>query len=252
MMHRTIGLASPPSLADLIAGGPVSLFLDFDGTLVELAPQPDGISVPDQIATKLTYLANRLDRRCALVSGRSVDDLRHYVGEAEIGWAGSHGLDVRDIGGNQLSDVPNGFPADLEQALTDFAAKHELRFEQKPHGGALHYRQSPEKGDLAHEFVEKLAAEHGWHAQSGKCVAELVPRKASKGEAVYAFMKSATFAGSRPFFLGDDLTDEAGFEASAKLGGAGIIVGERAVQNAETKAKFALPDVTSVHEWLAL
>ncbi len=251
-MHRNTGLAGPPSLASLIASGPLSLFLDFDGTLVDLASRPDAIQVREGLNHKLTHLAGRVEGRCALVSGRPVDELRHYIGTATVGWAGSHGADIRDVGGSQIGKVPNGLHCDIESALKRFARQHGLEFEQKPHGGALHYRNSPEKGDLAHSFADDLAAEHGLRAQSGKFVAELVANDASKADAVYAFMQEAPFAGSRPYFLGDDLTDEAGFEACAQLGGVGILVGERALQKSETTAKFALPDVASVHEWLLL
>jgi trehalose 6-phosphate phosphatase len=84
--------------------------------------------------------------------------------------------------------------------------------------------------------------------QGGKNVVELVSRGANKGAAVEALMATEPFAGARPVFIGDDLTDEAGFEACLALGGTAIIVGDRT----PTAAAYRLPDVTTVHDWLGL
>ncbi len=252
VMAATSDLSDPPSLASLAASGAVSLFLDFDGTLVELAPKPDAIIVPEGLGQGLSELARQLDNRCALVSGRSIAELKHYIGAAPLAYAGSHGAEMLDAGGALLRAQDHGLPSAIEEALKAFANEHDVAYEEKPHGGALHYRSAPEKAELVHGFAEELAAEHGWRAQSGKCVAELVSHGTSKGEAVLAFMQTHPFTGSRPIFLGDDLTDEAGFEACQSLGGIGIIVGERATNGAETMAQCALPDVPSVHDWLGL
>ena len=137
---------------------------------------------------------------------------------------------------------------EIERELRAYAAEYGLDYEEKPHGGALHYRSAPEKGEAAHAFGEALAARHGWVAQGGKCVVELVAGKADKGTAVAALMDSAPFKGSRPIFLGDDLTDEKGFAVCNDLGGSSILVGTRE----PTIAQHQLPDVTSVHRWLGL
>jgi trehalose 6-phosphate phosphatase len=136
----------------------------------------------------------------------------------------------------------------IEERLRSFAAQEGLDYEHKPHGGALHYRSAPDLGPKALAFASLLAAEHGWTVQSGKCVVELVAKGANKGSAVHALMQTAPFVGARPFFLGDDLTDEAGFGACAELGGAGVLVGSPR----ETAARYQLPDVASVHQWLEL
>ena len=239
-------LGPPPHLSAILAAGPASLFLDFDGTMVELAPGPNDIKPRADLTDRLTELSVKIGHRCAIVSGRSLADIERHIGSLPVAGAGSHGSDIRMADGQAIGKGAEGLPAEIEQALRSFASDNALDYEHKPHGGALHYRKSPDKGPIAHEFAEALAAEHGWAAQSGKCVVELVSREANKGAAVFAFMREAPFAGSRPFFIGDDLTDEAGFEACAQLGGAGIIVGER--QN--TLARYRLSDVTTVHQWL--
>ena len=52
-MPDTVALPRPPDLRDLRDAGGVALFLDFDGTLVELAPTPDSIEVPTDLARRL-------------------------------------------------------------------------------------------------------------------------------------------------------------------------------------------------------
>lgn len=247
MEHRPT-LAAPQPLTDLTDEGPVSLFLDFDGTLVELAPGPDAIQPIDQLAARLAALANRLEGRCAIVSGRGILDIERHIGALPIAAAGSHGADVRLADGSPLGEAPSGLPELIERELRAYASANGIDYEAKPHGGALHYRSKPELEQPANAFAEALAAEHGWTAQHGKCVVELVAGKADKGSAVAALMREAPFAGSRPFFIGDDLTDERGFAVCRDLDGAGILVGDRE----KTCARYQLPDVASVHRWLGL
>ena len=224
------------------------MFLDFDGTLVALAPGPDAIRPREGLASRLGALAERLEGRCAVVSGRGLSDIEKHIGPLPVAGAGSHGSDMRRADGSALGEGALSLPEDIERRLRAFAAEHGLDYEHKPHGGALHYRSNPDSGEAANAFARSLAEEHGWAAQGGKCVVEIVARSANKGAAVRSFMKESPFAGSRPYFLGDDLTDEAGFAACEEFGGAGIIVGERA----ETRAQFMLESVTTVHEWLEL
>ncbi|MCK0128647.1 trehalose-phosphatase [Erythrobacter sp. F6033] len=247
-MTTGTAIGAPPTLASLSGKAPVSLFLDFDGTLVDLAPGPDEIKPRTGLADDLVALSHRLDGRVAIVSGRGLADIEKHIGTLPIAGAGSHGSDIRTADGNALGEGAQGLPEAIERELREFASINALDYEHKPHGGALHYRANPQAGEAAHAFAEQLADKHGWAAQSGKCVVEIVAKSANKGSAVATFLQTPPFAGSRPFFIGDDLTDEAGFAACARAGGGGILVGDRA----ETCAAYRLPDVSSVHEWLEL
>jgi trehalose 6-phosphate phosphatase len=247
-MPSTLALSAPPSLAALSAQERVALFLDFDGTLVELAPGPDAISPMPGMADRLLSLADRLEGCCAVVSGRAIDDIERHIGPLKVAIAGSHGSDIRSASGEALGKGARGLPLEIEQALRAFANEHGVDYEHKAHGGALHYRSNPSQGDKAVAFATALAHEYGWKAQEGKCVIEILAGTSDKGSAVRTFMATQTFEGSRPIFIGDDLTDEAGFAACQELGGIGILVGERE----ETGAQYRLPDVQSVHIWLGI
>lgn len=241
-------LPEPPPLERLIAQGPLALFLDFDGTLVEIAPRPDAIAVPATLAKGLESLAQRLEGRLALVSGRSLDDIARYIGAAAIARAGSHGAAIESAQGEPIGDGPAPLPDEVSRALGDFARASGVDYEAKSHGGALHYRARPEREPQVLEFAGQLARKHGLGTKRGKCVVELVARGTGKHRAVHALMREPPFAGARPVFVGDDLTDEDGFSACRALGGFGILVGARA----QTRADYALPGVNSVHQWLEL
>lgn len=247
-MNAARSPCGPPQLAEWLAGGPVSLFLDFDGTLVDLAPLPDAIRPADDLNPRLQDLGVRLEGRLAMISGRAIADIERHLGRLCFAAAGSHGSDMRRADGSAIGMVPQPLAPAAADALRAFAAARGLDYEHKPHGGALHYRARPEQEGAARAFVRDLAERRGLSVQEGKCVIELVGADANKGAAVRALMAEAPFAGSRPIFIGDDLTDEAGFEACTALGGCGILVGQRG----PTGARFALPDVGSVHRWLCL
>jgi trehalose 6-phosphate phosphatase len=238
-----IGLAEPPS--SLLQGA--ALFLDFDGTLVELADTPDSILVPGGLADLLDRLSARLGGRLALVSGRPIDDLDRHVGGAAIARSGSHGLELRLAGGTGRStQAPEG----LEQAqrsVAEFAASRPgLLAESKPAGVALHYRLAPDLADEVEQFMADLASCTGLGIQHGKMVAELRAAGPDKGGALRELMAEPSFAGARPVFVGDDLTDEHAFAAAAAMGGAGILVGPPRL----TAASWRLAGVPEVALWL--
>lgn len=241
-------LPAPPPLASLMQDDRVALFIDFDGTLVELAPGPDAIVPLPDLGDRLESLSARIGAACAVVSGRAIADIERHIGALSVPAAGSHGSDIRFPDGKRHGSGGQGLPDAIEAQLRAFAQQHDLDYEHKPHGGALHYRRNPANGPQAHTFAQELAAEHGWAAQGGKSVVELVASDANKGSAVRTLMELAPFRGAMPVFIGDDLTDEAGFRACVDLGGAGILVGDRH----DSCANFAIADVTGVHQWLEL
>ena len=238
------GLDPPPP--DLLAGA--ALFLDFDGTLVELAETPDSIRVAPELVPLLERLRRRLDGRLAIVSGRSLSDLERHVPLSGIAFSGSHGLELRLADGTCLPlSVPIGLD-DVRDRVRRFATRDSgLLVEDKPAGIALHYRLAPGQAEAARGFMEDLAGERGWSVQHGSMVAELRPDGATKGDALRAFMTEPEFDSARPVFVGDDLTDEHGFAAAAALGGAGVLVGPPRA----TAARYRLESVPAVAAWLA-
>lgn len=224
-----------------------ALFLDFDGTLVELAETPDSIRVSPALRPMLDRLRRRLEGRLAIVSGRSLADLERHLPSSGIAFSGSHGLELRLADGTALPlSIPIGLD-DVHDRVRTFAAGSEgLIAEEKPAGIALHYRRAPDEAARVARFMEALAAERGFFVQHGAMVAELRAAGATKGDALRAFMTEPEFADARPLFVGDDLTDEHAFAAAAELGGAGILVGPPRA----SAARFRLDSVAAVATWL--
>ena len=234
----------PPPLLRL---GPVALFLDFDGTLVELADTPAAIALPRGLKPLLDRLVGRLEGRLAIVSGRAIDDLRSHLGPSAAVLSGSHGAELLYADGRRVPvSVPPGLAAAREEVRRFAAGSAGLLVEDKPAGVALHYRLAPERERSVGDFVEGLAGRSGLALQRGKMVAELRPHGADKGAALRRLMAEPPFAGARPVFVGDDLTDEHAFEAAAALGGEGVLVGPAR----PTAARWRLGGVAEVTDWL--
>lgn len=239
----------PPSLDDLRARGPVALFLDFDGTLVDIAPTPDAIDVPGGLASALADLATQHGGALAVVSGRSLEDLKHHLGALRVAVAGSHGAEIRGASGEGIGPKPAMLGQGTQQAIRDFADAHDgVEVESKTFGLALHYRAAPERRAEVEGFARELADQQGLQIKAGKAVCELMMGGGGKDRAVGILMNSAPFAGAHPVFIGDDITDEDGFVEAARHGGTTILVGERE----GSAAQFGLADPAAVRDWLGL
>ena len=154
MGHQTT-LLLPPPLAELAAQAPVALFLDFDGTLVPIASEPDAIEVAPGLPATLEELSHLLSGRLALVSGRSLDDLAKHIGDPAIFRAGSHGAARQTPEGTWLGEPPQPIPSTAMTAIQGFAAQQDMHFEPKSHGAALHFRARPDLADLAAQLMEE-------------------------------------------------------------------------------------------------
>jgi trehalose 6-phosphate phosphatase len=133
------------------------------------------------------------------------------------------------------------------RAVAELAAAHDgLLVEDKGLSLAIHYRLTPELEPLVRGSAEKIARDDGLKLQMGRKVAEICTPGPDKGAALDAFMREPPFAGSRPVFVGDDLTDEDGFAAAEALGGLGVLVGPAR----ETRARLRLEDANAVRSWL--
>jgi trehalose 6-phosphate phosphatase len=224
------------------------LFLDFDGTLVELAARPDEVIVEPRLHRLLNNLRDALDGRVAIVSGCSVATLRGALGLADFLLSGSHGLEIARPGKEPEAPVRPPHIDHAERELIRFAAgKPGLLVEEKTLGVALHFRQAPEREAECLSICAALAKETGLYLQHGKMLFELRPGNGGKGTAVERLLAETELAGGRPIFIGDDITDEEGFIAAARHQGSGILVGPPRA----TAARFRLESVEAAHRWLS-
>lgn len=228
----------------------IALFLDVDGTLLEIAATPAAVRVPAALRNTLHLASKRENGALALISGRTIAVLDRLFEPHVFPAAGQHGVEIRDSKGDMTFPDIDGRQLDaardvLNQLVTHYKG---LLLEDKGSALALHFRLAPQHENAVMVVMVELA-EHlreKFVLRDGKCVLELTPRGYSKRSAIEAFMREPPFAGRTPVFIGDDVTDEDGFEAVNALGGYSVRVGDLAA----TAAKFRFSSVSTVIAWL--
>ncbi|MFD0915818.1 trehalose-phosphatase [Pseudahrensia aquimaris] len=238
--------ALPPLEPPPLEPGRHALFLDFDGTLIAFAETPDGIEVSDDLHMLIDGISERFAGAMAFVTGRGIANLRSHIGERRIAMAGAHGAEWSIDGQAHETLKGEGFDDQLT-AVAAFAALHDaLVMEVKSGGLTLHYRRKPElEADVFAIVEQAFAGRDDFHIMPGHMMVEARRAQADKGKAIERFMKSAPFRGRVPVFLGDDVTDEFGFAPVNALGGISVRVGP-----GETQARYRLPDIAAVHDYL--
>jgi trehalose 6-phosphate phosphatase len=227
-----------------------ALFLDVDGTLLEIAETPQSVRVPPSLKQLLVALSFRLDGALALVSGRTLNDLDHLFMPLRFCAAGVHGWERREVTGHIVR--PRLDPHRLHSArdyLRRFVDRREgLLLEDKGHALAVHYRRAPHLSGETRDAVNAACYPLGneFAVQAGKCVFEILPAGSTKGTSIRAFMEQPPFLSRLPVYVGDDLTDEDAFAVVNDIDGISIRVGDEY----GTLAQHHLPDVSQVLRWL--
>jgi trehalose 6-phosphate phosphatase len=208
------------------------LFLDVDGTLLELAESPADVQVEPSLNVLLDRVSRALGGALAFVSGRTVAEVDRLFEPRKWPAAGVHGLERRDAAGQWHA------PQHVNSEMTSRALERMRALagrlpgallEDKGIGVALHYRQAPHHEAELRREVRAIARDIGTDVLmlEGTMVVELRAAGASKADAIRAFLAEAPFAGRIPIFMGDDLTDEPGLAAVERLGGLSVAVGDR-------------------------
>ena len=240
--------AAPPPLHALAADGRRwALFLDFDGTLVNLAPSPEKIKVPPELPRLLQELAAGFNGALAVFTGRELTNLDRHLG-IRLPAAGQHGVQRRLKADAQPRETTAPSLAAARDGLRELAeSRPGLLVEDKGSTLAVHYRAAPGAGEQVHALFEEIVKESGnaLEIQEGKYVYELRPAGVDKGTALEVFMNTPTFAGRLPLMVGDDVTDEAAFAAALRAGGTAVKVGE-----GPTCAPWRLASPHDVRDWL--
>jgi trehalose 6-phosphate phosphatase len=224
----------------------VALFLDFDGTLVDIAATPDGAAAPAALAPILERACAALGGALALVSGRRIEDLDRRLAPFRGAAAGVHGAEMRLDPAHPVMAGEGLDPRVRADVARLTAGDPRLLLEDKGHALAVHYRLAEHLGpELERRLEHYVQAADGLRVQSGRKVVELLGDAVSKGDAVRRLMRGKPFAGRRPIMIGDDRTDLSAFEACADFGGAGLRV---AGEFFGDEADFASPE--EVRRWL--
>lgn len=239
----TIGLPAPKPLRL----EEVALFLDLDGTLAPIAARPQDVRPDPRRTSLLERLHQALQGRLAVVSGRTLADVDRILEGRVTAVAAVHGLIFRDSDGSVTAASPHPALPSAIRRCREFAGRDSgLLVEEKGLSVALHYRLAGPQARGARAFVAELAAETGLVLQHGDMVEELRTPGPTKGDSVGVFLTRPPFAGARPVFVGDDITDEHGFQAVQAFGGAGVLVGA----GRRTAARFRIAGVEEALAWL--
>ena len=230
-----------------------ALFLDFDGSLVDIAERPQDVTVDPRVPALLARAMDRLDGRVGLVSGRSIETLEHFLPGFRGHMIGTHGAEFRvDMEWSQVSEFDLDTVARLQRLAGDFGAlRPEFLVEPKPSGVVLHYRQAEELGGVALKFMDALAcAADGFKLQPALMAYELKPESVGKDVALKRLLARPDLMDRVPVYAGDDLTDEPALELVQGRGGTAIKIGE-----ADTVANHRLGGpsdlIDALEEWLA-
>jgi trehalose 6-phosphate phosphatase len=225
------------------------LFLDVDGTLLEIAPTPDAVTVDEA----LRELLRGLDRACggalALVSGRPIADLDELFDPLVLPMAGIHGCERRDALGHRLRPTfqDSRFEPFRERLGQELEPLGNLLVEDKGVALALHFRQEPRLEKPLRAVLARLASvmPDSHEVIEGDEVIEIKPVSHNKASAIEAFLQEAPFIGRYPIFIGDDLTDQDGFAAVRRHSGMAIAVGSNVF------SEWRLDTPADVRRWLA-
>jgi trehalose 6-phosphate phosphatase len=221
-----------------------ALFLDFDGTLLDLAPTPSAVVVPDGLREVLSRLRGRLQGALAIVTGRPIEEIDALLAPLILPVAGNHGASARlGDGAPRLLAPVAALPADwVARARAACAGWPGTIVEPKPFSLAVHFRQAPAHGPDVWHLLSDLAADHAadYEVLTAHAAFELRSRHASKALAIERLMALPPFQGRVPVFIGDDVTDESGRAAARRLGGIGL----------DVAASFA-GSAARVRAWLA-
>ncbi|WP_082073232.1 trehalose-phosphatase [Pseudomonas sp. LFM046] len=212
-------------------GQACALFLDVDGTLLDIADTPDAVRVPQVLPAALKVLHRRLDGALALVSGRSVDNLDCLFPPMRLPASGGHGAHWRVRADAPLChETTTVLSSTLREKLMALACSQPgVICEDKGSSVAMHYRRVPAAGETLAAALRDLLDEpgnRGLRLLPGKMVFEVVAHSGDKSQAIRRFLEFAPFAGRRPLFIGDDVTDEAALALMPALGGLGLSVGK--------------------------
>ncbi len=204
-----------------------ALFLDLDGTLIDIAQTPQGVVTPPGLVHLLARLSKVLDGALAIVTGRPIADVDRLLFPLRPRAAGVHGAEIRAEVDGDVQLIAAKLDPWLVSAVNDIADLDPgIIVEPKGASIAVHYRLAEDEGSAIEQRLRGLVPEgpHGVEMRPGRKVAELIDRQVSKGAALNSFMQKPPFADRRPIMIGDDRTDLSAFAAAERLGGKSLRV----------------------------
>ena len=204
------------------------MFLDLDGTLLDIAAAPDRVVIPPRMTDALARVHAALGGALAVVSGRTLDDVDRLLAPLLLPVAAEHGAVIRLPSGaldtiSATRRLSHRRIEALREVTSEWAG---VIVEEKTYSVALHYRRAPHRKNHLRQLALSLvdAAPTRFELLTAKKAFEIRPKGVNKGRAVDLLMNEEPFRARQPVFVGDDVTDEDGIEAAIRLGGLGLTV----------------------------
>jgi trehalose 6-phosphate phosphatase len=236
------------ALASLAPPASSAYFLDVDGTLLDIRPQPGDVIADPALQQLLLALHDKAGGALALVSGRTIEDLDRIFAPLRLPAAGTHGAKLR-FGDGTTIEAQGELLRAASGIIEAFVVTHPgLLFEDKGAALTVHFRHAPELRSEVLALLSSCTIENDLVVLEGKMVAELKLAQFNKGTAVGTFMNLAAFSKRRPVFIGDDVTDEYGFDIVNKMSGLSIRI-DRAANNV-SKAHYRLGEPAALRAQL--
>lgn len=227
-----------------------ALFLDIDGTLIDVAPTPDRVVVPTELIPLLASLSAGLGGAMAIVTGRPISDVDRFFAPEKFVAAGVHGAELRLAPDLEILNTAEPLDAAVVAAVTRLVELEPgVIVELKRYSIAVHYRLAPAARARIAATLQQILDSGPDHLIicNGRAVFEIVPKHISKGAAVETLLQLPAFRGRRPIMIGDDFSDETAFEASVRHGGRALrVAGEHFLRQT---AEFEGP--AHVRAWLS-
>ena len=236
----------------------ILLLLDYDGTLTPIVEMPEKAVISKEAKELLQGLSKSHHCELAIISGRSLKDIKNIVGIKGIIYAGNHGLEIEGPEikfRSPVSPRSKEVISNVYKGITNKLLKIKgVLIEDKGLTISAHYRMAdnkdvPEFKRIFGEITAPFVIRDKIKITEGKKVFEIKPPvKWTKGSVALWFLarqKSALGENKVfPVYIGDDITDEDAFRA-LKNKGLTIFVGEPKdsaadyyVKNTEEAIKF--------------
>jgi trehalose 6-phosphate phosphatase len=227
-----------------------AIFLDVDGTLLDLAPTPLEVRVPAHLRNALAALKIRLGGELAFISGRPIAEIDRIFDPLRLPAVGGHGAEIRlapdqEIRRSRIATLDSDLRNEFAQIMQ---LDPGILIEDKGFSIAIHYRLSPQFGGDVMQHVATICRHErcaSLEVLPGKLVVEIKPSGYDKGTGLREMMAIAPFSGRKPIFIGDDITDHAAFAVLPDFHGIGFSVG-----GAVPGADFNFDGPQDVRLWL--
>jgi trehalose 6-phosphate phosphatase len=232
-----------------LSDAPLAIFLDVDGTLLDLAERPDDVVTPKDLVATLARAERKLAGALALISGRAIGDLDRLFEPLRLRASGIHGAEIRFEPGGAVTSSAMELPQSLWTALTREAAAFPGAFvENKRFSFVVHYRRAPRAERPLRQAIMRLIDSSAGPVEvmDAQYAIELKAPGFDKGGAITTFLSTPAFRDRTPVFVGDDATDESGFAVVSARGGYAYSVGRR---RPGAIGLFSHPG--AVRDWLA-